>query len=146
MHPLNDNSVGASNLMVGIKNSRKKAISLMLWILYFPKENILHHKNRTFNTWVSNRIFNSRFSWPWIMPVQRVTLLFWKYLLVKEIEFCWWKVPKFLLASLFAKAWRVYFRTFRVENRAILRRWPRKLIFLLFSTVIAAFSSIVYTR
>ena len=39
------------------------------------------------------------------MLVQRVLILLWKYLLVKEEElFCWWKVSKFLLAALFANA------------------------------------------
>ena len=42
-----------------------KAISLLLWILYFPTKNTLHDKNRTFFTRVfSCRFFSSRFSWP----------------------------------------------------------------------------------
>ena len=51
---LNDNSVGASYLMAGNRKlARKvtvflKAISLVLWILYFPAKNILHDKNQTF--------------------------------------------------------------------------------------------------
>ena len=36
----------------------------------------------------------------WIMLVQRVLILLWKYLLVKEEElFYWWKVSKFLLVA-----------------------------------------------
>ena len=68
---LNDNSVGASNLMAGNRKlARKvtvllKAISLVLWIPYFPTKNILHDKNRTFSTRVFTcRFFSSRFSWP----------------------------------------------------------------------------------
>ena len=70
------------------------------------------------------------------MSVQRVLILLWKYLLVKEEElFYWWKVSKFLLAALFANARRVDVSKFRVENTAILRLRPRKLIFLLFSQI-----------
>ena len=70
------------------------------------------------------------------MLVQRVLILLWKYLLVKEEElFYWWKVSKFLLAALFANARRVDVSKFRVENTAILRLRPRKLIFLLFSKI-----------
>ena len=55
-----------------IENSRKvtfllKAISLVLWIPYFPTKNGLHDKNWTFSTRVlSCRFFmtSSRFSWP----------------------------------------------------------------------------------
>ena len=66
--------------------------------------------------------------------VQRVLILFWKYLLVKEEElFCLWKVSKFLLATLFANARSVDVSKLRVENTAILRLRPRKQIFLLFS-------------
>ena len=71
VNPLNDNSLGASNLMAGNRKlARKvtvllKAISLVLWIPYFPTKNILHDKNRTFSTRVfSCRFFSSRFSWP----------------------------------------------------------------------------------
>ena len=71
VNPLNDNSVGASNLMAGNRKlARKitvllKAISLVLWIPYFPTKNILHDKNRTFSTRVFTcRFFSSRFSWP----------------------------------------------------------------------------------
>ena len=71
VNPLNDNSLGASNLMAGNRKlARKvtvllKAISLLLWILYFPTKNTLHDKNRTFFTRVfSCRFFSSRFSWP----------------------------------------------------------------------------------
>ena len=54
------------------------------------------------------------------MLVQRVLILLWKYLLVKEEElFYWWKVSKFLLAALFANARRVDVSTFRVKNTAI---------------------------
>ena len=67
------------------------------------------------------------------MSVQRVLILLWKYLLVKEEElFYWWKVSKFLLAPIFANARRVDVSKFRVENTAILRLRPRKLIFLFF--------------
>ena len=70
------------------------------------------------------------------MLVQRVLILLWKYLLVKEEElFYWWKVSKFLLAALFANARRVDVSKFRVENTAILRLRPRKPIFLLFSKI-----------
>ena len=46
-----------------IENSREvtvllKAISLVLWIVYFPTKNVLHDKNRTFST----RVFSCRFS------------------------------------------------------------------------------------
>ena len=55
---------------------------------------------------------------------------------MKEEElFYWWKVSKFLLAALFANARRVDVSKFRVENAAILRLRPRKLIFLLFSKI-----------
>ena len=53
-----------------IENSPKvtvllKAISLVLWIPYFPLKNALHDKKRTFSTRVfSCRFFSSRFSWP----------------------------------------------------------------------------------
>ena len=70
------------------------------------------------------------------MSVQRVSILLSKYLLLKEEElFYWWKVSKFLLAPLFANARRVDVSKFRVENTAILRLRPRKLIFLLFSKI-----------
>ena len=66
----------------------------------------------------------------WIMIVPRVSILLWTYLLVKEEElFHWWKVFKFLLAALFAKARRVDVSKFRVENEAILRLRPRYLFF-----------------
>ena len=42
---------------------------------------------------------------------------------------------QFLLAALFANARRVDVSKFRVENTAILRLRPRKLIFLLFSKI-----------
>ena len=42
---------------------------------------------------------------------------------------------KFLLVALFANARRVDVSKFRVENKAILRLRPRKLIFLLFSKI-----------
>ena len=71
VNPLNDNSVVASNLMAGNRKlARKvtvllKAISLVLWIPYFPTKNVLHDKNRTFSTRVFTcRFFSSRFSWP----------------------------------------------------------------------------------
>ena len=71
VHPLNDSSVGASNLMAGNRKLVRKvtvflkAISLVLWIPYFPTKNILHDKNRTFSTRVFTcRFFSSRFSWP----------------------------------------------------------------------------------
>ena len=71
VNPLNDNSVGASNLMAGNRKlARKvtvllKAISLVLWIPYFRTKNILHDKNRTFSTRIFTcRFFSSRFSWP----------------------------------------------------------------------------------
>ena len=44
-------------------------------------------------------------------------------------------MSKFLLAALFANARRVDVSKFRVENTAILRLRPRKLIFLLFSKI-----------
>ena len=70
------------------------------------------------------------------MSAQRVLILLWKYFLVKEEElFYWWKVSKFLLAPLFANARRVKVSKFQVENTAILRLRPRKLIFLLFSKI-----------
>ena len=70
------------------------------------------------------------------MSAQRVLILLWKYLAVKEEElFYWWKVSKFILAPLFANARRVDVSKFRVENTAILRLRPRKLIFLLFSKI-----------
>ena len=55
VHPLNDNSVSASNLMGEIENLYKgtvllKAISLVLWIPYFPTKNILHEINWTLST------------------------------------------------------------------------------------------------
>ena len=71
VHLQNDNSVDASNLMAGNRElSRKvtvllKAISLVLWIPYFPTKNVIHDKNRTFSTRVfSCRFFSSRFFWP----------------------------------------------------------------------------------
>ena len=71
VHPLNDNSVVASNLMAGNRKlARKvtvllKAISLVLWIPHFPTKNNLHDKTRPFSTRViSFRFFGSRFSWP----------------------------------------------------------------------------------
>ena len=68
------------------------------------------------------------------MLVQRVLMLLWKYLLVKEEElFYAWKVSKFLLAALFGNARRVDVSKFRFENMAILTLRPRKPIFLLFS-------------
>ena len=42
---------------------------------------------------------------------------------------------KFLLVALFANARRVDVSKFQVENKAILRLRPRKLIFLLFSKI-----------
>ena len=71
VNPLNDNSVVASNLMAGNRKlARKvtvllKAISLVLWIPYFPTKNFLHDKNRTFPTrGFTCRFFSSGFSWP----------------------------------------------------------------------------------
>ena len=71
LHPQSDNSVDASNLMAGNRKlARKvtvllKAISLVLWIPYFPTKNVIHDKNRTFSTRVfSCRFFSSRFFWP----------------------------------------------------------------------------------
>ena len=71
VNPLNDSSVGSSNLMAGNRKlARKvtvllKAISLVLWIPHFPSKNILHHKNQTFSTRVFTcRFFSSRFPWP----------------------------------------------------------------------------------
>ena len=71
VNPLNDNSVGASNLMAGNRKLAPKvtvllkAISLVLWMPYFPTKNILHDKYRTFSTRVFTcRFFSSRFSWP----------------------------------------------------------------------------------
>ena len=70
------------------------------------------------------------------MLVQRVLILLWKYLLVKEEElFYCWKASKFLLAALFANARRVDVSKFRVEKTAILRLRPRKLIFFRFSKI-----------
>ena len=67
------------------------------------------------------------------MSVQQVLILLWKYLLVKEEELLYgWKVSKFRLAALFANARRVDASKLRVENTAILRLQPRKLILLLF--------------
>ena len=67
------------------------------------------------------------------MLVQQVLILLWKYLLVKEEELLYgWKVSKFRLAALFANARRVDASKLRVENTAILRLQPRKLILLLF--------------
>ena len=70
VHPLNDNSVGASNWWREIEHTRKvtvllKAISLVLWIWFFPTKNVLCDKKRTFSTRVfSCRFFSNRFSWP----------------------------------------------------------------------------------
>ena len=67
VHPKNDNSVGASNMMAGnrelpLSYSPLKAISL---VPYFPTKNVLHDKNRTFSMRVfSCRFFSIRFSWP----------------------------------------------------------------------------------
>ena len=54
-----------------IENSRKlvtiplKAISLVLWVPYFPTKNAPRDKNWTFSMRVfSGRFFSSRFSWP----------------------------------------------------------------------------------
>ena len=82
------------------------------------------------------------------MLVQRVLILLWKYLLVKEEElFYWWKMSKFLLAALFANAARrVDVSKFRVENTAILRLRPRKPIFLLFSKIKNLFARTTYIR
>ena len=42
-----------------------KAISLVIWIPFFPTKNVLHDKNRTFSMRVfSCRFFSNRFSWP----------------------------------------------------------------------------------
>ena len=67
VNPLNDNSVGASNLMAGNRKLARKlqSFSLVLWIPYFPTKTIRHDKNRTFSTRVFTcRFFSSRFSWP----------------------------------------------------------------------------------
>ena len=53
-----------------IENSHKvtgllKAISLVIWIPFFPTKNVLHDKNRKFSMRVfSCRFFSNRFSWP----------------------------------------------------------------------------------
>ena len=53
-----------------IEHTRKvtvllKAISLVLWIWFFPAKNVLCDKKRTFSTRVfSCRFFSNRFSWP----------------------------------------------------------------------------------
>ena len=71
VHPQNNNSVDASNLKAGNRKlARKvavllKAISLVLWIPYFPTKNVIHDKNRTFSMRVfSCRFFSSWFFWP----------------------------------------------------------------------------------
>ena len=83
LHPLNDNSVGASNLMAGNRKlARKvtvllKAISLVLWMPYFPTRNVLHDKNQAFSTRVSScRFFSRRFSWPFKDRTRRQKSLF----------------------------------------------------------------------
>ena len=71
VHLLNDNSVGASNLIAGNrKNSRKgtvllKAIWLVLWLPYFPTKNFSVTKmGRFLRGFFTCRFFSSRFSWP----------------------------------------------------------------------------------
>ena len=83
LHPLNDNSVGASNLVAGNRKlARKvtvlsKAISLVLWMPYFPTRNVLHDKNQAFSTRVSScRFFSRRFSWPFKDKTRRQKSLF----------------------------------------------------------------------
>ena len=71
VHLLNDNSVGASNLIAGNrKNSRKgtvllKTIWLVLWLPYFPTKNFSVTKmGRFLRGFFTCRFFSSRFSWP----------------------------------------------------------------------------------
>ena len=69
------------------------------------------------------------------MSCQRVSILLWQYLLVKEEElFCWWDMSKFLLAALFANASRVDVMKFPIWNRAILRLQPQKRTICIFLT------------
>ena len=61
------------------------------------------------------------------MSRQRVSILLWQYLLVKEEElFYLWDMSKFLLVALIANARRVNVTKFPIWNRAILRLQPRK--------------------
>ena len=68
VNPLNDNSVGASNLMAGNRKLARKITVLFVGALNTVlsyKKNIRHDKNRTFSTRVfTRRFFSSRFSWP----------------------------------------------------------------------------------
>ena len=72
VHLLNDNSVGASNLIAGNrKNSRKgtvllKAIWLVLWLPYFPTKIFSVTKMGRFlrGLFTCRFFFSSRFSWP----------------------------------------------------------------------------------
>ena len=81
------------------------------------------------------------------MLVQRVLILLWKYLLVKEEElFYWWKVSKLLLAALFANARRVDVSKFRVENTAIFETPTTKTNILTFLENERLFARTTYIR
>ena len=111
VNPLNDNSVGASNLMAGNRKlARKitvllKAISLVLWIPYFPTKNIRHDKNRTFSTRVfTRRFFRSRFSWPFkdfqdSTPKSHVPVEVWFSLAKQCISMVWFPNSWFYLSG-----------------------------------------------
>ena len=101
VNPLNDNSVGASNLMVGNRKlARKvtvllKSISLLLWIQYFPPKNILRDKSRTCSTRVFTcRLFSITFSWPFkdfqdSAPKRHVSVQVW-FSLAKQCNSMVW--------------------------------------------------------
>ena len=111
VNPLNDNSVVASNLMAGNRKlARKvtvllKAISLVLWIPYFPTKNVLHDKNRTFSTRVFTcRFFSSRFPWPFKdfedpTPKSHVPVQVWFSLAKQCVSMVWFPNWGFYLSG-----------------------------------------------
>ena len=115
-----------------------KAISLVLWIVYFPTKNVLHDKNRTFSTRVfSCEIFSSRFSWPFkdfkdSTPKITVPVYVWFSLAKQCLSMVWFPDSWFYLSrkkcnvamfSCFKKSEKIYF----LVREAYLLAWCHRL-------------------
>ena len=151
VNPLNENSVGASNLMAGNwKLARKvtvllKAISLVLWILYFPKK-YCPWQNRTFSTRVFTcTFFSSKFSWPFkdfqdSTPKSHVPVWVWFSLSKQCISMVWFPSSWFYLSG--RKCIVAMFSCFKTKSekklprevyslaRCLMLNWSRRQAFI----------------
>ena len=115
-----------------IENSRKvtvllKAISLVLWIPYFPLKNALHDKKWKFSTRVfSCRFFSSRFSWPFkkTLKTQRQQSLF-----LYKTDFHWqnnaflWVICKLMVFLIKEEMHRRMFSSLRKAKKKYFARF-----------------------